>query len=304
MEGKDNRIHIAVAFDQNFIIPFYVLLTSIFLNNEKHSIVFHTIAEDLDESEKNRIINFVRQNNADIFFYSLDKQIVQQFILAKDSPHITAATYYRLYFPELIPPDIDYLLYLDTDIIVIGDLGKLYQTSLGSFPVGAVSDAKILKRPDLGVEIEGEYFNAGVLLINIKEWKLRGVTQKAVEFLITFPEKIILADQDALNAVLSNIWYKLDKGYNITFYDVPRRLKERQIELFLKDKAIIHYTTQNKPWLLTCTNRLRNLYHYYFQKSPVATTNKYVDEELKNKHRFKLIKRGLKEFLIDIGVPV
>jgi len=134
MEGRDNSIHIAIAFDQNFITPFYVLLTSIFLNNGKHNVIFHTIAEDLEESEKNRILNFVWQNNADIFFYSLDKQIVQQFILAKDSPHITAATYYRLYFPELIPPGIDYLLYLDTDIIVLGDLSKLYQTSLGNFP--------------------------------------------------------------------------------------------------------------------------------------------------------------------------
>ena len=304
MERKNNSVHIAIAFDQNFITPFYVLLTSIFLNNGKYYFVFHTIAEDLEDGEKDQLVNFVRQNNADIFFYSLDKKIVQQFTLSIDSPHITAATYYRLYFPELIPPDIDYLLYLDTDIIVIGDLGKLYQTSLDNFPVGVVSDAKILKRPDLGIEIEGGYFNAGVLLINIKEWKLQKVTQKAVEFLITFPEKIIMVDQDALNAVLCNMWYKLDKCYNVTFYDVPRRLKKKQIAHFLQDKVIIHYTTQNKPWLLTCTNRLRNLYHFYFQKSPRATSHKYVDEDLKNKYRYKLIKRRLKEFLIDIGVPV
>jgi len=304
MEGRDNSIHIAIAFDQNFITPFYVLLTSLFLNNGKHNIVFHTIAEDLEDSEKQRILNFVRQHNAAIFFYSLDKKIVQQFTLAKDSPHITAATYYRLYFPELIPPGIDYLLYLDTDIVVIGDISKLYQTSLGNLPVGAVSDPKILKRPDLGIEKEGEYFNAGVLLINIKEWKLQEVTQRAAEFLINFPEKIILADQDALNAILAGSWYKLDKGYNITFYDVPLRIKEKQIEPFLKDKIIIHYTTQNKPWLLTCTNRLRNVYHYYLQKSPRAASNKYIDEELRNKYKYKLIKRRLKEFLIDIGVPI
>src|SRR5688500_80333 len=304
MEGKDNTMHFAIAFDRNFITPFYVLLTSIFLNNRKHNIVFHTIAEDLNQNEKSEIVNFVRQNNASIFFYFLDKKIVQQFTLSIDSPHITAATYYRLYFPELIPSDIDHLLYLDTDIVIIGDLGKLYQTFLGKFPVGAVADAKILKRPDLGIETEGEYFNAGVLLINTREWKLQKVTQKAVEFLINFPEKIVLADQDALNAVLAGIWYKLDKGYNVTFYDVPRRLKEKHIKHFLKNKVIIHYTTQNKHLLLTCTNRLRSVYHYYFQKSPRAASNKYVDEEFKNKYRYKLIKRRLKEFLIDIGIPI
>ena len=84
----------------------------------------------------------------------------------------------------------------------------------------------------------------------------------------------------------------------------PGDSRKNKSKPFLKDKVIIHYTTQNKPWLLTCTNRLRNLYHYYLQKSPRAASNKYVDEAFKNKYRFKLIKRGLKEFLIDIGVPV
>jgi hypothetical protein len=46
------------------------------------------------------------------------------------------------------------------------------------------------------------------------------------------------------------------------------------------------------------------VYHYYLQKSPRAASNKYIDEELRNKYRYKLIKRRLKEFLIDIGVPI
>jgi lipopolysaccharide biosynthesis glycosyltransferase len=297
-------IHIALAFDQNFITPFYVLLTSIFSNNDKNNLVFHTIAEGLDQKQKDDILSFVHQNNAEIFFYSIDIKLVQRFTLAAESPHITSATYYRLYFPELISIDIDYLLYLDTDIIVIGELGKLYQTAIGNFPVGAVADIKVGSRPDIGVENDGEYFNAGVLLINLKRWRLLRVTERAVKFLIAFPEKIILADQDALNNVFANNWYKLDKCYNITFYDVPKHLRKKEFEYYLKDKVIIHYTTQNKPWLLTCTNRLRYLYYYYLQRSPYKGLNVYADERFRNQYQYKLIKRRLKELLIDIGIPV
>ena len=303
MKGKD-CIHIALAFDKNFITPFYVLLTSIFSNNSNNDIAFHIIAEDLEEDEKNAILFFANKNNANIYFYSVDKKIVQRFILSLDAPHVTSATYYRLYFPQLIPANINYLLYLDTDTIVIGNLKKLYQTSIGSFPVGAVADPKILKRPDLGIYKDGGYFNAGVLLIHLQEWRRQSISEKTGDFLITCPEKIVLGDQDALNFVLANNWYKLDKGYNVTFYDIPRKLRKKEFGAYLRDKVIIHYTTQNKPWLLTCSNRLRYLYQYYFQTSPHACFNVYSDEKLRKKYRYKLLKRRLKEFFIDLGIPV
>jgi lipopolysaccharide biosynthesis glycosyltransferase len=121
MEERD-RIHIALAFDQNFIVPFYVLLTSIFLNNKNNNLLFHTITEGIDQKQKDEITSFVQGNNAEITFYSVDVKLVQQFILSLDAPHVTSATYYRLYFPELVPTSVNKLLYLDIDIIVNGDL--------------------------------------------------------------------------------------------------------------------------------------------------------------------------------------
>jgi lipopolysaccharide biosynthesis glycosyltransferase len=301
MEERD-RIHIALAFDQNFIVPFYVLLTSIFLNNKNNNLLFHTITEGIDQKQKDEITSFVQGNNAEITFYSVDVKLVQQFILSLDAPHVTSATYYRLYFPELVPTSVNKLLYLDIDIIVNGDLEKLFRTSINRFPVGAVADPKILRRPDLGIDEDGEYFNAGVLLLCLSEWRRQKISEKTIEFLNTSSEKIVLGDQDALNFVLVNNWYKLDKSYNITFYDIPTGLKRRDFGTYLSDKVIIHFTTQNKPWLHTCTNRLRYLYHYYFQQSPYAGTNVYTDEKVKKKYRYKILKRWLKEFFVDLGI--
>lgn len=302
MNDTDQTIHLALAFDRNFIIPFHVLLVSIFANNSKYQVILHVVAEDLEEKERADIVLFVEKNNANIYFYSIEKNVVRQFILLTDAPHVTAATYYRLYIPELVPGDINRLLYLDTDTIVNGELGALYKTLLGPYPVAAVSDSKILTRPDLGIHKNGGYFNAGVLLINLKEWKRQRISEKTIEYLNDFSDKLVLGDQDALNFVLANNWYKLCRGYNVTFYDIPNRLKRQNFEAYLNEKVIIHYTTQNKPWLLTCTNRLRYLYRYYFQRSPYGSSCFYADEKLRKKYRYKIFKRWLKEFLIDLGI--
>ena len=303
MKASGNTLHIALAFDQNFITPFYVLVTSIFINNKTSHISFHVIAEDLTEDEKKSIVSFINLNNSDIHFYTLDKRVVRQFTLP-GADHISAATFYRLYFSQLLPGTITKLLYLDTDIIVIGDLVKLYSTPLTDHVLAAVADAQIVCRPEIGIENPGDYFNAGVILINLEEWKLKKISERAIEFLSLFPEKALWADQDALNYVLANNWHRLEKGYNITFFDIPRDLRKQEFDNYLKGKTIIHYTTQNKPWLLTCANRLRYLYEYYFYKSPCASQNKFIDEKNKSQFRYKLIKRQLKEFLIDIGIPV
>ena len=269
MVEQENKIHVALAFDQNFIVPFYVLITSIFQNNKENNIVFHAIAAGVDNREREKITRFVQANQSQIFFYELDKANVDALVLP-DNVHFSAATYYRLFFPSLVPQEIKKLLYIDTDTVVVGNLAELYQVNVDSVPAAAALDAKITLRPDLGINSEGHYFNAGVMLINTEQWKSQQILEKALQYLNDFPERIEWADQDALNALLQNNIVKVSNRFNITFYDIPSYLTRKEFDAFIKDKVIIHYTTQNKPWMMTCTNRLRYIYHYYLKLSPYA----------------------------------
>jgi len=295
LENK-NYLHIAFAFDQQFVTPFYVLLTSIFLNNKKCKFTFHVIAEGVGNGERKKIAAFVSHNNCEINFYQISSEIVSGFKIPENS-HFSPSTYFRIFFPALINKEIKKLLYLDTDIIVIGDLLDLYNTTV-SLPIGACVDKKIQKRPELGIHEEDKYFNAGVLLINLDEWKRQHISEKTIQFLNDFPEKIRWVDQDALNAVLKDNWHQIPAKYNVTFYDIPEYLKKKEFENFLKDKVIIHYTTQNKPWLLTCVNRFRFLYYYYLRKSPQSGQRSSTNIS-KTAFFFKRIKRFVKEWLID-----
>jgi lipopolysaccharide biosynthesis glycosyltransferase len=292
---ENNRtIHIALAFDKNYITPFYVLLTSIFINNRDCDFCFYVIASGLKEVELKRISEFIKKNNSAIKFYEVDETQIRNLVMPEKS-HFSPSTYYRLFFPSLVPEEIAKLLYIDTDIVVINGLSELYNTEVLS-PIAATLDPKEEIRPELGITEKGTYFNAGVLLINLKEWKKANVLEKTINYLNDNPEKIKWVDQDALNAVLIDNWERLPNKYNVTFYDIPEHIQKKQISGFLKDKIIIHFSTQNKPWLLTCTNRLRFLYDYYLKLSPYPNklTNPY-----NAKPYWKLVRRSLKELLID-----
>jgi lipopolysaccharide biosynthesis glycosyltransferase len=159
---------------------------------------------------------------------------------------------------------------------VINVLKDLYLQDLENYPVGAVYDNYVIKNFELGIMEEGNYFNSGVLLIDVDLWNEQHISDKAIKFLQEYPEKIKFVDQDALNAVLINNWKKLDWKFNVIYTRLPYSLSKNEMQLFIKDKVIIHFTIQ-RPWLMLCKNRYRNLYFYYLKKSQIKIRKRYVD---------------------------
>jgi lipopolysaccharide biosynthesis glycosyltransferase len=182
------QIHLGIAFDQNYIRHFYALFTSILENNIDNNIYVHAIITGVGEKEKKDIEKFATENQAVIHFYEIDETYVKRFVLTNKW---SSAVYYRLFFPLLVSENVSRILYLDTDIIVNGDLHELFIADLGKYPVGAVYDNWVKTAPQLGIHDEGEYFNSGVLLINVPEWKKQGVSEKAFAYLEKYPERIM-----------------------------------------------------------------------------------------------------------------
>ncbi|RYX87124.1 glycosyltransferase family 8 protein [bacterium] len=302
MEKKNLKIHLALAFDENYITPFYVLLTSIFTNNQKNNLVIHTIATGVTELEKNKISDYVHENNAEINYYELDSSFKVEEL---DTPYLkstgwTVAAYYRLYFPFLIDLNINQLLYLDTDTIVLGDLQEIYKTNINPFAAGATPDRAMFRNNDpriiaLGVNKE-DYFNSGVLLINIRQWKEQMITEKTVDFIKENEELVKFPDQDALNHVLNNNYYKLSNRYNFTWDDIPVELPKKEI---LKSNITILHYTGIKPWKFLNPNRLRSFYYYYLKKSPHPDKNKYVDYQPTKSNLIKFLKIRFTEYYLD-----
>jgi len=277
MKWKENSIHVAISFDENYITPFYVLLTSLFVNNRDNNIVIHAIATGVNEDQKSEIVDFVLDHKSQIYFYELDVNNLNGLVIPKGT-WFSIAAYYRLFFPSLVGEDVQKLLYVDADTVIIRDLSELYFQDLGDKPVGAVREKLGYARPEIGNTDRENYFNSGVMLINVPEWRKQQVTERALQFVHDFPDAIQCVDQDALNAVLINNWLRIHAKYNVLYQDIPMNLGKRSYPAYLRDKVIIHFTLgEHKPWRALGENRFRYLYHEYLRQSPRKGEKKYQD---------------------------
>ena len=185
------------------------------------------------------------------------------------------ATYYRCILAEILPNDIDRLLYLDCDIVILGSIKSYWLTTLDGIGVAAVEDIgckeegryEILKYP-----MEDSYFNAGVLMINLKYWREHHVGSACIEYYHKYPERILFNDQDLLNSILHkdkvlvNLYWNVQDG----FYRNPKQMNQEWIEKFgevLKNPIILHYTNR-KPWDYDSQHPLRNEYFKYLDMTP------------------------------------
>jgi lipopolysaccharide biosynthesis glycosyltransferase len=268
-EKTSNEIlHISMCFDDKYLTPFTVLLTSIIKNNESNPIHVHAIATGLSGREKSELKTLLNDHGGDIIYYQVSDERVKNFHLPKTS-HMSISAYYRLCIAGMVPANVEKLLYLDTDIIVNGSLAGIFTTEMGNFAAAAVTEfSSNTVRPELGITSADMYFNSGVLLINVEQWKKQQISEKAISFILNNPEKLIWGDQDALNSVFAGNYIRLGAENNVIHSDVPINLNRAGFRKFLEDKTIIHYTlNRNKPWNQNCKSEIRFLYFDYLWQS-------------------------------------
>ncbi|MBC5773496.1 glycosyltransferase family 8 protein [Pontibacter sp. KCTC 32443] len=268
INGRCKTINLAISCDDRYFKPFCVLITSILLNNKQSYFHFHVIITGIEEQIKEKIKNFVLTNNSKITFYTIDL-FQPETLNLPDHPWFTSAIYYRIFFPLIVPANVDTLIYLDTDIVVVNKLDEMLEVPITDVPLAAVVDSNVSIREDLRIFEPGNYFNSGVLLINLNVWNKLQISQKAIDFIKLNPDKIPYGDQCALNAVLVNNWKKIDNKFNVMFQDVPRFVSKSEVVKSITDKVIIHFTTKHKPWTVSCVNPYRFLYSYYFYRCPL-----------------------------------
>lgn len=172
-------------------------------------------------------------------------------------PRYSEAASFRLLMPELFP-ELDKVLYIDCDVIVRQDVGKLFaETDLGDNYLGVIYEAAIEGQAErwraLGCDAE-RYFNSGFLLMNLKQMREDGISAKLLDACrvdwLEFP------DQDALNQVCQGRVLPLSPVYNgIRTFFLPQYngefVKQYSESLWneVQEKGTIHYTG-GKPWAL------------------------------------------------------
>ena len=293
----NKEIPVFFAVDNGYIPFLSVALRSLIDNTSKENIyAIKILYTNVTEENKIKIKKYETENIS-IEFVDLNKQLEEIKEKLYTRNYFSNTTYYRLFITELYP-EYDKAVYIDSDTVCLSDIAELYNTDMGDnliagIPDGVIQAIDIFKdyvERVVGVADYNNYFNAGVIVMNLKELRDYKFEEKFIYML----EKIkfeVAQDQDYLNRLCKGRVKILDYSWN----RMPVMGKtEGKINL-------IHYNLGAKPWYFDNV-----VYQEYFWEYAKKTEfyneikelgTKYTDEdkERDDSNSLKLMELAKKE---------
>lgn len=209
------------------------------IDHTNSKLCFHILHDEtVSEENKRRLKQVANQKGDFIEFHEIDSA---EFECIKNRTHgFTIGTMFRCMLPDLLP-DLPKIVYLDADIFVNTDIKELWEFDINDYCLAAVVDEGVIKFHIPNIlykypEIDrNQYFNAGVLCMNLRKIKQRGnLKDLVVKFLVNNPEATY-PDQDALNVLFHNNILYLDSSWNQFVYS------HREENIDILKQGIYHF---------------------------------------------------------------
>lgn len=326
--NKENRIsserEINVCFiaDNGYIAPTSAAIASLCRNSDREHIcnVFAVMPRGSSYSAKRYLSeNAFEYENVTVKVIEADLSDLEELHRGGNTQYLAATTAALLKFKlaELFP-ELDKILYLDGDIIVRDDLSELYGYELGENYAAAVRDLPqvLYDKQSLGEEISGrDYFNSGVMLLNLKKMRADNVKERLIETKRNYSDQSLM-DQNIFNIVFKGAVLQLPFVYNACYINLVMS-KDRyalsdlnnlygtsykSVYEILPDIKIMHFSSKLKPWYFYDVP-LADEWLFYYKKSSMKDvrlqrtfhTERNVDMKLygeKVKELSEINKRG------------
>lgn len=276
-------IHIALSFDNYYIEPAIVLMTSILLNKGDEKIHFHILDGGLSNENKKLIFDF---SNCKITFHLVNIKIFDYH------DNISACPLSKL-FPLILTDliHVDKLIYLDSDTVVRTSLKELWDMDLEDNYIAAIEDANST--------IKTKFFNSGMMVINCKKWVEDNITKSSLNYSKESANSKSDCTQNVLNKFFEGKVKFLDLKWNLQYspINVWSNFEDRsEYQSAIENPNIIHYLGDFKPWLkgFGCLNPKQKEYFKY-HKLTCYSLKDYSKWEYEDKfHAYKGICRFLK----------
>lgn len=244
-------IPIFFTIDDSYAPYMGIALHSMIQNaSENYHYKIHVIHQGLSD-EKRRKIKALETESFTIEFYEMNdtlRGITDREENRLRCDYFTLTIYFRLFLADMFP-EYEKGIYLDSDVVVPGDISELYSLDLKDDIIGACHDFSIEDVPELVHYIEQavgvpyqKYINSGVLLMNLRRMREVKFAEKFLALLNTYHFDCVAPDQDYLNAMCHGKILYLDRSWDI----MPQKGKEEYAH-----PRLIHYNLFDKPWCYT-----------------------------------------------------
>lgn len=285
-------LNILYCFDQNYNIQASTSISSL-SNNIDEEINIYIIHENPNsfkkykkKLEKKKYINSIKvykflNNNYD--FPNLN------------GSHVSLATYFRLFIENYLPKDLDYITYVDADVICLNNPIKQIKKTINDmnenklFIAGRVEGTKETSKDyfeNLGFDGD-KYFNAGVVVINFQEWNKNNMQNTLLDIMKKKYEKIIYWDQDVLNFYFKGKFLILDERLNFKL-----ELDDSSLDMsqYVRNEVmLLHYSGKGKPWIFDSVKKPNSVF-YQEAYQQFFKFKHHTDIKLKREEFTQLIK--------------
>lgn len=305
---------IAFISDTNFFLPTIVAITSLLENKKKESTYrIYIIYVGFSEKQITIIREIAKKYNTEIRIVAvLEHELKEKYKnLAKHECNATISALIKFDLPNICVEE-DRILYLDGDIIVKQDLSCLLEIHLfDDVYVAAVKDSGVLYSDRIIRQNIPDYFNSGVMLLNLNVLRKEKISQKLIDKKINSTDNSLM-DQHIFNEVFKDKKMLLDYRFNTLYVNLRRAHYFHKLSLdtvgkfcgcsyskwedLLSEAVIVHFSSFDKPWKYADVSGVEIWDHYFI--------NSIVYEKLNRKRlHTKTIEKLLKmRFTRLIGI--
>jgi len=296
---SSETISVVLAADDHYAMPLAVTALSILSNLSSDYFLQLFILDGGITSKNHEKI----ERSLDFPNYAITwlKPVADQLKNIKPKgKRISLTACYRLLLQELLPSSLQKVIYLDTDIIVQKNLADLWNIPLDNHDVLAVQDLflpyvssprALYNYQDLGIPRDTKYFNSGVLVINLHNWRLKNIGQRVIDYIEANYDQLSWLDQDGLNAVIAGNWRTLDFRWNqmhmVYKYsswndETMKKIMQPEIQKLIDDPYIIHFSSSPKPWQNKCQHPRKDIFFSYLSKTKWSPWQLKLSHQLEN----------------------
>ena len=242
---KKGVIPIFFATDDNYLPFLAVTLQSMYENSSRdYDYQMYVLHSGVRDEYYEKIMAYSKPNFS-IQFVDVTSRLkeIAEHLHMRD--YYTCTTYFRVFIASMFP-QYDKALYLDCDTVILGDISALYHYELGDnliagAPCEGVNSFEVYKNyvRELGGVNPDTFFNAGVILMNLKAFREEGFYEQFADLLKKYKFQVI-QDEDYLNVICQDRILQLPRAWN----KFPLSLDTLDRE----DLRIVHYGMTWKPW--------------------------------------------------------
>jgi lipopolysaccharide biosynthesis glycosyltransferase len=261
MEGlapAADMVPLVFCFDKNFAPYAGASIASALANSDafyKIYCIFSSPEEDFPQS----IVALCNRHRCELIKIPISIESFADWRLDPNS-HFSAAAYYRLLIPQLIPEKR--AVYLDCDLIVTCGLARLHSQDLAGAWIAGCVDPVAAPLSHIPRADGDPYLNSGVLLLDLETLRSVLPSSEIARIYSENEQLIVFPDQCLINKMAEGKKLAISESWNLQFHN---RSREELSELIDKNdgSAILHFSGPLKPWMAWAPSRYTAFWSQY-----------------------------------------